>query len=157
MRPLHPTRLRDLVATAAVTAVLGYLLIRGYYGSFPALPWTPSVALAGLAILEGGMARTTRSRIDRRPGSKPVEPLAVARLVALAKATAVVGAVLIGAWGGAFLFTFTARDRLAIAGRDAQVSAIGLLVALVLVAAALWLEQACRTPEPPEEDPPFAA
>lgn len=152
MRPVQPTRLRDLAAIGAVSALVGYLLVRGYYGSLPALPWTPSVALAGLAVLEGGMARTTRSRIDRRPGTKPVEPLVVARLVALAKATAVVGAALIGFWAGAFAYTFLARDRLAAAGRDAQISAIGVLVALVLVAAALWLEQACRTPDPPEDD-----
>ncbi len=152
MTPLRPTRTRDLLATAAASGLLSYLVIRGYYGSFPALPWTPSVALAGLAVLEGGMARTTRSRIEQRPGSKPVEPLAVARLVALAKASAVVGALLAGLWGGAFVFTFLARDRLAAAGRDAQVSAVGLLVALVLVAVALWLEQACRTPDPPESD-----
>jgi hypothetical protein len=155
MSPLRPTRIRDLAATAIVAGLLAYLLVRDYYGSLPAMPWTPSVALAGLAVLEGGMARATRSRIARRPGTKPVEPLVVARLVALAKATAVVGAVLIGAWAGVFAYTALARDRLAAAGRDAQVSAIGLLVALVLVAAALWLEQACRTPDPPEDDGSF--
>jgi hypothetical protein len=156
MNPLRPTRVRDLAVAAVVAGLLGYLLVRGYYGSLPAMPWTPSVALAGLAVLEGGLARTTRSRIARRPGTKPVEPLVVARLVALAKATALVGAVLLGAWAGALAYTFLARDRLAAAGRDAQISAIGLLVALVLVAAALWLEQACRTPDPPEDDPRFS-
>ncbi|MEP6696807.1 MAG: DUF3180 domain-containing protein [Pseudonocardiales bacterium] len=156
MRPVQPTRVRDLLLLAGVAVGVGYLLVRDYYGSLPALPWTPSVALAGLAVLEGGMARTTRSRIARRPGTKPVEPLGVARLVALAKATAVVGAVLAGFWAGAFIYAFLVRDRLAAAGHDAQVSAIGLVVCLVLVAAAIWLEQSCRTPDPPQEDRPLA-
>lgn len=156
MKPVGPTRLRDLVLAAAITAVLAYVVVRAYYGDIPALPWTPSVALAGLAVFQGGAARSTRQRIARRPGTKPVEPLVVARLVALAKASAVVGAVLVGFWAGAFAYTFGARDRLAAAGRDAVVAGVGVAACALLVVAALWLENSCRTPEPPEEPPSLA-
>ncbi|MDQ6873435.1 MAG: DUF3180 domain-containing protein [Actinomycetota bacterium] len=156
MKPVGPTRPRDLALAAAGTAVLGYLLVRSYYGDIPALPWTPSVALAGLAVFEGGAARGTRQRIARRPGTKPVEPLVVARLVALAKASALVGALLVGFWAGAFAYTFGARDRLAAAGRDAVVAGVGVAVCALLVGAALWLENSCRAPDPPE-DPPAPA
>jgi len=152
MNPVGPTRLRDLAVAVIGVGVPAYVLVRGFYGSLPALPWTPSLALAGLALFEAGAARGTRRRIARRAGTRPVEPLVVARLVALAKATAVVGAALVGAWGGAFVFTFLARDRLAAAGRDALVSGIGVLVALVLVGAALSLEQSCRAPDLPDDD-----
>ncbi len=151
MKPIGPTRGRDLVLLVGLATLIGYVLVRTYYGDVPALPWTPSAAVAGLAVFEGGAARGTRQRIARRPGTRPVEPLMVARLVALAKASAVVGAVLAGFWAGAFGYTFLARDRLAAAGRDAVVSGIGCLTALLLVGAALWLEQACRAPEPPED------
>ncbi len=150
MKPVGPTRVRDLVWAAVLAGVPAYVLVRGYYGRLPALPWTPSLALTVLAAFEGGTARSTRARIARRSGTQPVEPLVVARLVALAKASALVGAILVGGWAGAFGFTLGARDRLAAAGRDAVVSGVGLFVALALVGAALWLEQACRAPEPPD-------
>ena len=157
MKPVGPTRIRDLAVAAALTAVLSYVLVSSYYGSLPAFPWTSSAALACLAIAEGVTARSTRSRIARRPGARPVQPLIAARLVALAKASSVVGSVLVGGWLGAFVYTFLARDRLVAAGRDAVVSGLGVVAALLLVAAALWLEQACRTPPSPDDDPPRAA
>ncbi len=151
MNPVGPTRLRDLAAVLVLAAVPAYLLVRAFYGRIPALPWTPSLALLALAVFEVGAARGTARRIARRPGTRPVEPLVVVRLVALAKASAVVGAALVGGWGGAFAFTFSSRDRLAAAGGDALVSGVGVLVALGLVGAALWLEQSCRAPKAPED------
>lgn len=152
MRPVGPTRFRDLALTAGLAAVLSYLLVSTYYGNLPALPWTSSAAIACLAAAEGLTARSTGERIARRSGTRPVQPLVVARLVALAKASSLVGAVLTGGWLGAFIYTFLARDRLTAAGRDAVVSGLGVLASLMLVAAALWLEQACRTPPSPEDN-----
>jgi len=152
VKPVGPTRIRDLALTAVLTSVLSYVLVAAYYGDLPALPWTSSAAIACLAVAEGAAARGTRQRITRRPGTRPVDPLVVARLVALAKASALVGAVLLGGWLGAFGYTFLARDRLVAADRDAVVSGLGVLASLLLVAAALWLEQSCRTPPFPEDE-----
>lgn len=157
MKPVGPTRIRDLALTVVLAAVLSYVLVDAYYGSLPALPWTSSAALACLAVAEGVLARSTLMRIARRPGTRPVQPLVVARLVALAKASSLVGSLLMGAWLGAFVYTFLARDRLAAAGGDAVVSGLGVVAALLLVAAALWLEQSCRAPRSPEDDPDFPA
>lgn len=154
MKPVGPTRSRDLATTALLTGVLSYLLVRAYYGDLPALPWTSSAALGALAVAEGVVARTTRLRIARHPGTRPADPLVVARLVALAKASSMVGALLAGAWMGAFCYTYLARDRLVAAGRDAVISVLGVLAAALLVAAALWLEQSCRTPASPDDDLP---
>lgn len=152
MKPIGPTRIRDLALTAGLTAVLSYLLVSAYYGNLPALPWTSSAAIAFLAAAEGLTARSTGQRIARWPGTTPVQPLVVARLVALAKASSLVGAVLTGGWLGAFVYTFLERDRLLAADRDAVVSGLGVLVSLLLVGAALWLEQSCRAPRPPDEE-----
>lgn len=152
MKPVGPTRIRDLAVTAAFTSVLSYVLVATYYGDLPALPWTSSAAIACLAVAEGVAARGTRQRIARRPGTTPVQPLVVARLVALAKASAIVGALLTGGWLGAFVYTFLERGRLVAADRDSLVSGLGVVAALLLVAAALWLEHSCRTPRPPEDD-----
>lgn len=146
MRPVGPTRIRDLALAGVLTAVLSYLLVSAYYGDLPALPWTSSAAIACLAAAEGLTARSTAQRIARRSGTKPVQALVVARLVALAKASSLVGAVLAGGWLGAFAYTFLERDRLIAADRDAVVSSLGVLASLLLVGAALWLEQSCRTP-----------
>ena len=155
MNPVGPTRVRDLAVAAALAAVLAYLLVAAYYGNLPALPWTSSAAIACLAAAEGMTARSTAQRIARRRGTKPVQPLVVARLVALAKASSLVGAVLTGAWLGVFSYTFLARDRLLAADRDATVSALGVIASVLLVGAALWLEQSCRTPRLPEDDKPL--
>ncbi|MGB9378757.1 MAG: DUF3180 domain-containing protein, partial [Mycobacteriales bacterium] len=87
MKPVTPTRVRDLALMAAATAVVAYVLVSSRYGSLPVLPWTSSAAVACLALGEGVAARGTRLRIARRPGTRPVQPLVVARLVALAKAS----------------------------------------------------------------------
>lgn len=152
MKPVGPTRLRDLALAAVLTSVLSYVLVSGYYGDLPALPWTSSAAIACLAVAEGVAARGTRQRIARKPGTEPVQPLVVARLVALAKASSLVGALIAGAWLGAFAYTFLASDRLLAAERDSVVSGLGVLAAALLVAAALWLEQSCRTPTPPDDE-----
>lgn len=152
MKPIGPTRIRDLALTAALAAVLSYLLVSTYYGDLPALPWTSSAAIACLAAAEGLTARSTGQRIARRPGTKPAQPLVVARLVALAKASSLVGALLTGGWLGAFGYTLLERGRLLAADRDAVVSGLGVLASLLLVGAALWLEQSCRTPHSGQED-----
>jgi hypothetical protein len=149
---MGPTRIGNLVAVALVVALTAYVLVRTWYGDIPDLPWLPSITIVALALTEGIAARATRARIERRPGAHPVEPLLVARLVALAKASSVVGAILVGAWAGAFAYTFAQRSRLSSAGPDSLVAAIGAAAALLLVGAALWLENSCRTPEPPEEE-----
>ncbi|MDT7709759.1 MAG: hypothetical protein QOG20_5366, partial [Pseudonocardiales bacterium] len=97
---MTPTRPRDLLVVALVVAVLANLVVRLSFGSIPVLPLFGGVTLGvlGVAELIGGNA--LRARIRRRPGTRPVEPLVAARAVVLAKASAVGGAVVAGAWAG---------------------------------------------------------
>jgi len=152
VKPLGPTRLGNLALVAVVVAVTSYLLVRLWYGLLPKLPWPPIVTVFVLTLLEAALARGTQARIDRRPGTRPVEPLLVARLVALAKASAVVGALLLGGWLGALAYVWSERSRLAAASVDVPVAAAGVLGALLFLAVALWLEHCCRTPKPPDDD-----
>ena len=57
-----------------------------------------------LAIAEVLAANQLRDRIRRRPGALPVQPLVAARMLALAKASAVVGAVMVGIWAGLLVY-----------------------------------------------------
>ncbi|SOC47450.1 Protein of unknown function [Blastococcus aggregatus] len=162
---MTPVRRRDLAVLALGLAVASWLLVRAWYGSLPALDWWLPAPLAVLAIAEALGARTLRTRLaaerDARAGRAPrpgepavrrVEPLLVARLVVLAQASAYVGAVFTGVWGGVLAHVGPAADRVQAAGGDTVTAAIGIGCSLGLVAAALWLESVCRIP--PEETGP---
>lgn len=149
---MTPTRPATLLGLAAVFVVLGYLLLDTSYGSLPPLPLYAPVTLVLLAIVEAGMARVVRERLAGRGGGggRPLHPLQVARAAVLAKASSVTGAVLLGGYSGVLAWTLPRRDDLALADRDAAVAAFSVLACVAVVAAALLLERACRTPEPGE-------
>ncbi len=98
----------------------------------PSLPWSPAVVLAGLAVLEGYAALTTRARIERKPGRDPVDPLAVARYVVLAKASALVGSIFAGFFAG--LVGWLLLERTRAATNDLPPSVAGLVASVGLVA-----------------------
>jgi hypothetical protein len=150
---LHPTSIATLVVLALGTAAVAWVLVANYYGDIPQIPWLPAFTLFALAAFEAVLARTTKARIDRRPGAAPVDPLAVARYVVLAKASSPAGAIFTGLYGGVLVWLL-ARSELAHARLDVPPTATGLVGALALAGAALWLERSCRVPKPPEEDNP---
>jgi hypothetical protein len=148
-----PTRVRDLLAIAVIAAALGWLAVRAWYGDLPKLHWFVPLSLALLAFVEIVTGSQLRARIRRKPGTIPIQPLAAARALALAKASAIVGAAMTGLWGGLLIYTVPKLDYLAAAGNDTRTGVIGVGAALALVGGALWLEFCCRTPEPPDERP----
>jgi Protein of unknown function (DUF3180) len=149
-RPIGATRLRDLALIAVVIAVIAWLAVRQWYGDIPRLRWFVPLSLALLAIAEAIAASQLRARIRRAPGARPVQPLAAARSLALAKASAQVGAAMVGAWAGLLLYTVPRLSDLAAAGDDTRVGVVGVIASASLVGAALWLEYCCRTPKPPD-------
>lgn len=149
---IGPTRIRDLIAYAAAVTLITWLAMRQWYGDLPRLRWFVPLSLALLAIAEVLAANQLRDRIRRRPGALPVQPLVAARMLALAKASAVVGAVMVGIWAGLLVYVVPRLGQLNAAGNDTVVGAIGAVAAVALTAAALWLEYCCRTPAPPDGD-----
>ena len=148
---MGPTRASTLVVAGLAAAAVAWLLISGFYYDFaPDLPWLPVITLAGLAVLEGYAAVNTRGRIERRPGREPVNPLLVARFVVLAKASALAGAIFAGFYAGLTGWLFVERTNAAVGDRPAALG--GLIAALALVAAALWLERSCRVPEQEDDE-----
>jgi Protein of unknown function (DUF3180) len=150
--PLSSTRLRDLAWIAAGVAAVSWLLIREYYGQLPPLRWFVPLSLTLLALAEVIAGVQLRARIRRRPGTVPVQPLVAARTLALAKASALVGAGMVGLWAGLLIYTVPRLGYLAAASDDSWTGLVGVLSALALVAAGLWLEYCCRAPKPPDED-----
>ncbi|HEV2087002.1 MAG TPA: DUF3180 domain-containing protein [Cryptosporangiaceae bacterium] len=147
---LTPTRPGTLALVALLALLVGWALVKRYYGDLPSLTWFPAMTLVLLAFLETISALSTKARIDRRPDTEPVEPLVVARYAALAKASSLGGAIFGGLYGGVAFYLLTAQH-LTAANDDLPEAIGGVVAAAVLVAAALWLEHACRVPKPPEE------
>lgn len=150
---MTPTRPRTLLLTALVTGLVTYVLFRWRYSSLPPVPLTAAISTAGLAVAELFLAPGTRARLQGRPGTKPIMPIAVARIAALAKASSALGAVMTGVWLGIGAYVLPRWD-LASPRRDTLRALVGLASALLLVLAALLLERVCRVPPPPPEAEP---
>jgi hypothetical protein len=147
---MKPTRLPVLLLLAVAVGAITYSVTRSSYDS---LPRPHAVALFWLALLliaEFYIAVMTRARLAGRAGTKPINPLVVARFVALAKASAIVGALAAGGYGG--FLGWVARLSSPSANTDTETAAIGVGLALVLVATALFLEHVCRVPQHDDDD-----
>lgn len=151
------TRARDLATAGVFTAVVVYLAIRLLYGKLPPLPTFAGVTLAVLAVVEATLGSSLRARIrrmyDGKPGAgKPLQPLTAARAVALAKASSLLGAIMLGAWLGVLGYLLPRRTELSAAADDLPSAIIGAVCAAALIAAALWLEYCCRAPRDQDEE-----
>jgi hypothetical protein len=149
---MRPTSISVLIVAGLAAAALGWLLLSFSYSAMPDLPWSPAVVLFVLALAEGLLAQNTSARINRKPGTLPVDALAVARYAALAKASSLVGALSAGFSAG--LVGWLAMEPTEAARSDLPVAVGGLVSALALIGAALWLERACRVPEQPGSKDP---
>ncbi|MBA3800890.1 MAG: DUF3180 domain-containing protein [Actinomycetota bacterium] len=148
---MSATKPRDLALIGLFAAVVGWLLVRQYYGDLPPLRWYLPLSLAALGIAELIGARSLRSRIRGSEGLTPVDAVGAAGAVALAKASAVSAAGFLGLWVGLLAYTVPNLGFLAAAGNDTVTGVVGIASSGLLVAGALVLEDACRTPEPPKD------
>jgi hypothetical protein len=112
------------------------------------------LSLLGVAIAEAGWAFYIRAKINNgQIGDGPgwLHPLAVARSVMIAKASAWAGALVLGWWVGLLAYLLPRRSTLRVAGEDTAGTVVAAASALALVVAALWLQHCCKsTHEPPE-------
>lgn len=151
---MHFTRARDLVVTGLVAAGVVFLLMRVAYGDLPPLPTFAGVTLLVLGVVEVALGASLRSRIRKPEGGRPVQPLTAARAVALAKASSLLGAIMLGAWLGILVYLLPRRAEVAAAADDLPSAVVGLGCAAALIAAALYLEWCCRTPRDQDNQPP---
>lgn len=142
---------RQLIAAALVAAVLIHLGARLSYGGLPPLPLLAGATLLLLALIDVVLAVLLRPRIKHQPGTEPVEPLTAARMVALAKASSMAGAIMGGVWVGLLAYLLPLLTAVDAAQSDTVSAGIGLFSAAALVAAGLWLENCLRNPDEPDE------
>jgi hypothetical protein len=151
---MGPTRKRDLTAATVAAAVLAYLLVTALYRWFPPITVLTGLSLLAVAIAEGGWAFYVRAKINEGEiGDGPgwLHPLAVARSVMIAKASAWVGALVLGWWVGVLVYLLPRRGTLRVAAEDTAGAVVAAVSALALLVGALWLQHCCKSPpEPPE-------
>lgn len=146
---MGPTRKRDLTAAIVVVAVVSYLLVVQVYRWFPPITVWTGLSLLVVAAAEAGWGRYVRTKIsDAEIGDAPgwLHPLAVARTVLVAKASAWVGALVLGFWGGVLGYLLPHRSVLRVAADDTAGAVIAAVSALALLVAALWLQHCCKSP-----------
>lgn len=154
-RRMGSTKLRDLVVVAVIVGIASWILVRYNYSSLPPLPLLAGIALYVLAALEVVIGFVVRARVDSRDVGRArgqLHPITAARVLALAKASAILGAVAAGVWAGVLVFLLTQHD-VSAADHDRPGAIVGLVGGAVLVAAALWLEYCCQAPDDPTDEP----
>jgi uncharacterized membrane protein YfcA len=148
---VQPTSRVLLVALAVLGAAVGWTVVAAIEnngGVAPTLSWLTPVAWGFLSALLFVAARNTHQRIQVR--RERVDPSRAVFLLMLAKASAFVGALCAGVYGG---FALRFVDALSASGPRNRVIIAGLaaVVAIAVVVAGLLLERACRIPEDPDD------
>lgn len=144
---MRRTAVLDLLIPFVLAAAASYALLRIGYESLPPFQWYIAAPITALAIAELVIARRVRAAVRHQPQAKPMTALAIARSVALGKATALVAAVVAGAAAGLVLKLLPSSGQANTAGRDLWIGYLLLLVTAALLAAGLLLERAGIDPQ----------
>ncbi|GGZ12688.1 hypothetical protein GCM10010387_00710 [Streptomyces inusitatus] len=120
------------------------------FGSLPSVPLAAPIVLAAIAAVLAATALSLRTRLkaqrERRAGAKGVEPLMAARAVVFGQASALVAALVSGAYGGVGVFLLGSLDVPA-RREQAILAGFSVLAGAAVIAAAFFLERVCRLPE----------
>jgi hypothetical protein len=156
------TRVSLLTGLAVLCALVTWPLLRNSYSSLPPLPWTLVPTLVLLAIAEAVAGRTLRARISGREAARKngnvtdlrrtrrLDPAAMVRTLALAKASAYAAAIVAGVAAGFLIYLISELNRTQ--PHPDLFAAVGIFAsAVLLVVAAIYLERSCRLPDGPAD------
>lgn len=156
MDAMRPTRLRLLVAIAAVAAAIGWgfvQLVDAWLGRVVPVPWASAAAMWLIAAAVAYWAITSRPRLQHRPGAKPMPPLVAARTAALGMAASRIGALVAGFYSG-IAIAMVGSVSSPSGNQTLWAATVAVVGSIGLVAAGLWLEHMCRLPVGPSDGPP---
>lgn len=148
------TRLRDLLIAAGAGVLAGLLLVVGVTlatGHPPVLPWTGPAVLVFVAAVIAGLAWSTWRRVQTR--RERIEPERGLMMVALGKASALGGAAIAA---GYLAFVAVSLGNLSATGPQQRLirGLVATVGGVLIGAAGLWLERACKVPDDPDSDLP---
>ncbi|MGV8875392.1 MAG: DUF3180 domain-containing protein [Rhodococcus sp. (in: high G+C Gram-positive bacteria)] len=151
----NPTKVWDVLGLFLVACVGTWLLVRVFYGSLPPIPVYAGASLYLVAVVEVVTAVIVRNRIaEHRVGTgvHDLHPLTVYRALVLAKASMLVGTAFVGVCVGFMVYVLPRAATVRAASSDRVGAIVALVAGLAVVAAAVWLEQCCRTPKDRDDE-----
>lgn len=149
---MRRTGIADLAVPFLVIGVATYVLLRYVYDSLPPLHLIVPLPLAGLAIVEFVLARRVRAAVRHDPTARPMAAIAIARAVALGKASSLVAAAVAGAAVALLVRVAPHAGSVNAASNDTTVSAVLLGSCVLLTASGLILERSGIDPSRGRED-----
>ncbi|MGH8862564.1 MAG: DUF3180 domain-containing protein [Jatrophihabitantaceae bacterium] len=150
--PMRRTGPLDLAVPFVIIGVTAYVLLRSSYDNLPPLGYFVPVPLTALALVEFAAARRVRAAVRHEPYAKAMTAIAIARCVALGKASSLVGAAVAGAACALLLRVLPESDLVRAAAGDARVSGLLLASAILAVLAGVLLERAGIDPNRDRRD-----
>ena len=150
---VRPTRIRSLVALFFVGGLLGYAFVRisiavSDNGVAPQIQWSSVIILLAAGAIVLVLANSTFRTVHR--DRRRMDSRRAVRFLLLAKASALVGAIVAGAYLG-FALNFINELNVALPQTRVIRSVCAAIAAVVMVVAGLLLERACRVPKDPED------
>jgi hypothetical protein len=139
---MRRTRFGDLAVPFLIIAITAYVLLRSSYDSLPPLQYVLAVPVAALAVLEFALARRVRAAVRYDPHARPMAAIAIARCVALGKASSLVGAAVAGAAVALIVRLLPDVRDVRVAADDLRVGVLLLIATVLLVISGLLLERA---------------
>lgn len=160
---MRTLRIRTLAGLFALALVIAWSAAHLWdtVGTLPGVPVAAPIVLAliAAALLATGLSLRSRLRAqrERRPGAKGVDPLAAARALVFAQASALVAALVAGMYGGTCVYLIMYKLDMEPRQDQAVYSGLAFLAGAAVVVAAVFLERVCKLPEDGEGPPPARA
>lgn len=139
---MRRTSFGDLVVPFLLLGGTIYVVLRLWYDSIPPLSILVPVPLAALAVVELVAARRVRAAVRHDPNARPMAAIAIARCVALGKASALVAAGVAGGAAALLVRVIPDAGTVRAASNDVRVGIFLLVASLLLLVAGLLLERA---------------
>jgi fructose-specific phosphotransferase system IIC component len=144
-----------LLLSAAGATVVGLAAAWTFYGRFPPIRVSGSLALWFFAVAAAVLAVIVRRRIaDGRIGQdrSQLSPVFVSRCAVFGKAAAWIGAIVGGLYAGVTVYVLIRHSELLAAQQDTPGVVTSLVAGGAMAAAGVWLERSCLIP-PGDADP----
>jgi hypothetical protein len=142
----------DLIIPFGIIGVTAYVLLRTSYSELPPLGYFVPVPLAALGMVELVVARRVRGAVRHVAYAKPMTAIAIARCVALGKASSLVGAAVAGATVALLARVIPEAGDVRAAANDTKVGILLLASAILVTVAGIVLERAGIDPNRERRD-----
>lgn len=155
---MKPTKAINLIALTMLVAIAGFFLSTTLVARGLPVPTSPNTLLVTLTAISAVLLLLAipiwryRDQLKKTSKTRPkrVDPFYAVRVLLLAKASSIAGAMFIGWHLGVMIYQLTAT----VIVQDLVVrSILGMLASIALTAAAVATEQICRLPQDPTPDP----